>query len=301
MSVAVFKAHAEKDVYQAFAALPLFAKELGRLITTGRSAWPELASAVEDDAFVRFLARHLPREAASSDELSSLRAEELYLVCAYALGIRAAHEILEAQYMTRVHTALLRLNTDAATIADIEQELRRRLSEMADPSVARRGYVGRSDLAAWLCLSGIREAGARKKREVRERPLEQAHVEVLPDPERSPELKVLSQRYRAAFKAAFRSAVEELTSRERNLLRYHYLSKLNIDQIGQIYHVHRATAARWISRAEARLTTRTRELLLARVPADSDAMAQINSLIESQLSLSLVRVLRPTAETESAA
>lgn len=76
---------------------------------------------------------------------------------------------------------------------------------------------------------------------------------------RSREQTMLSGQLKEAFQLAFRDAVNALTSRERNLLRYHYLSDLSIDQIGTLYHVHRATAARWVAQARERLISDTRK------------------------------------------
>jgi len=103
----------------------------------------------------------------------------------------------------------------------------------------------------------------------------------------------------AASEAAFREAVTLLSSRERNLLRYHFLAELSIDQIGTIYQVHRATAARWLARAQERLIRKTRELFLLRTQSNADSLPQIMELIQSQLSVNLGNILKRSTENDS--
>lgn len=49
------------------------------------------------------------------------------------------------------------------------------------------------------------------------------------------------------------AAFDELTPRERNLLRAAVFHRLSVDELGAMYHVHRATAARWLQRTREAL------------------------------------------------
>jgi RNA polymerase sigma-70 factor (ECF subfamily) len=49
------------------------------------------------------------------------------------------------------------------------------------------------------------------------------------------------------------SAFDELSPRERNLLRAAVFHRLSVDELGAMYHVHRATAARWLQRTREAL------------------------------------------------
>lgn len=292
----LFRQHATPAIWVAYSRNPQLREDLERLLKRAPLDWPEIQLPIEQ--FVSFLARHLPLVGAQAEELSVLRGNELYLVCAYGLGDEAAYKILEAQYMPKVHQALVRLSTPPPLMSDIEQELRHRLIEMHDPSIQRRGYSGRSGLAGWLCLSAIRAARLRLKRGQRERPLEQAALMVIPGLGKTAETDLLTQRYKEAFQSAFAHAIAALSARERNLLRYHFLMNLSIDQVAPIYGVHRATVARWIGRAQERLVTQTRQQFLARVPESPESLVEVMELIQSQLSLNLGRLLESTAELE---
>lgn len=288
--------HATAATWAALADNPRLEAELARFVSEGQAAWPDIQ--LNAEVFVGFLARHLTPEGAAPHELSALRAPELYLVCAYGQGDRAAHEHLEAQYMPRVQKALARLSTPPQSMRDIEQELRGRLIEMHAPEVERRGYSGRSDLAGWLCLSAIRMAGRRHSSGQRERPLAQAAMELLPATARDAETDLLAQRYKAQLQAALEAAIASLTARERNLLRYHFLLDLSIDQIAVIYRIHRATAARWVTRTRERLVGEARKAFLERVPTSPESLPEVVALLQSRLTLSLRILLSASQEEE---
>lgn len=256
---------------------------LTALMAAGGSAWPEIH--VEAPDFVAFLGRCLSEDAASG--LGSLRAGELYLVCAYGRGAAGASQALEDHYMPRVRVALARLDLPAAAIADIQQELRERLIEARGSKPDRKGYGGRGDLAAWLCVAAVRRAGRRRERAKRERPLGEAEAALLIAPAGDPEMDHLRSTYREEFQAAFVRALASLTSRERNLLRYHFIDGHSIDQIGAVYSVHRTTAARWINQAREVLCLRTRERLAERVSLSQEGFRRLLSLIDSQIDVGL--------------
>lgn len=297
--LALFQQHASPAIWAAYSNNPHLREDLTQLVHAAPVGWPEVQLPAEQ--FVYFLARHLPLEGNQAEGVSTLRGDELYLVCAYGRGDAAAYKVFETQYMSKVRQALLRLSTPPQIISDIEQELRHRLIEMHDPAVLRRGYTGRSSLAGWLCLSAIRSARLRSKRGQREQPFDRAVLAAMPYLGRTAESDLLTQHYKEHFQAAFTHAIAALTARERNLLRYHFLMNLSIDQIARIYCVHRATAARWIGRAQERLAGLTRRQFLARVHESPEGLAGIISLIQSQLSVNLAHLLEVTAELEEEA
>ncbi len=283
----LFLAHVPEDRRACFAAVHDLDAVLEGLVDAGRGAWPEAPLAARD--FLAFLAPVVPAEAAA--QLSSLRAGDLHLVCAYSLGIPGAVAALEKHHLSRVAAALGRLGTPAATIADIQQDLRQRLVEMRTSPCSRRGYAGLGDLSSWLCVSAVRAAGRRHERGRRERPLEEAE-ELLITPEHDPELRLMHTTYKRELQTALLQALASLTSRERNILHYHFVERLSIDDIGGLYGVHRSTAARWIERAREALSLRTRELLAQRVSLSQGGFRRMLSLIESQLAV--LHIPRPS-------
>lgn len=280
---AIFLCHAPEERRARFAAVPDLGAALAQLAEAGQRAWPELR--IEAPDFTAFLGRNLPEGAAS--DLSSLRAGDLHLVCAYGLDIPGASRALEARYMPRVAAALGRLGVSDDTIEDVQQELRRLLVEMQAPRPDLQGYAGRGDLAAWLRVAAVHEAGKRRDRARRELLLETSEEVLLPSAEDDPEMAHLRSTYKSELQAAFQRALASLTSRERNLLRYHFLEGLTIDQLGGLYGVHRATAARWIHQAREALCLRTRELLAERVSLSREGFRRMLSLIDSEISVHL--------------
>lgn len=260
--------------------------EVARMFEAARAERPALD--VPLPAFAAFIGRHVAR---GKDATDPLRAADLLIACAYALGRPAAVEIVESEHMPRVRRALARIDVPGPAIADLQQDLRRRLLEMGDPSCARQGYSGRGDLGRWMVLCAVRQAGKGRHRDRRERSLEDEALAVLPSAGADPELDALLHAYKEPFQAAFREALGSLESRERNLLRLHFLHGHGIDEIGRVYGVHRATAHRWIRRAQEELADRTRARLLERIPISAAGVGGILEAIRSRLSVNLSGLL----------
>lgn len=80
---------------------------------------------------------------------------------------------------------------------------------------------------------------------------------------------VEGKRFADAVRAATIAAFDELTPRQRNLLRHATFHRLGIDELAVIYRVHRTTTARWLQR--------TREALHAAIAAK---LAKATSIAE---------------------
>ncbi len=282
-AAALFLTGVPEDRRESFAAAPDLEEALAKLLEGGRRAWPGIEVQAHD--FFAFLGRCLPLEAAA--DLGSLRAADLYILCAFSLGLPGAAQAFDEVYMRRVAAALGRLSTPSALIADIQQELRQRLVEMRSPRPDQKLYAGRGDLASWLCVSAVREANRRRERGKREQPLDECQAVLLASPEEDPEMAYLQRTYKRELQAAFKEAIASLTSKQRNILRYHFLDGLSIDRIGLLYGVHRATAARWINQARDALCVRTRELVCQRVSVSQEGFDRLLGLLESQIRIHL--------------
>jgi len=266
---------------------PGLEQQLSGLWSQARAAWPEVDLSAGD--FLHFLARRLDQD--SLHALPALRAEDLYLLCAYVRGLPGAAPLFEARYFAPVNRALRRIRCEPDMIEDVKQTLRHRLllDRVIDPR--HRHYLGRGDLASWLCICAVHEVGHRRDKRGRDVAFEEHALNNLPAMGDDHELAYLKQRYRQEFKQAFQDALEVLPPRERNLLRYNVLKGLNIEQIGAIYRVHRATVARWIAHARELLLHKTRENLARRVRMTHDQFESMLRLIESQMDVSLRRCL----------
>ncbi len=285
-----FLPHLEEAERLALSQVPDLEQQLAGLWSVAREAWPEVDVPAEE--FFRFLARRL--DLASLGPLNRLRAEDLYLLCGYVKGLPGCAALFEARYFVPVTRALRRIRADPDMIEDVKQTLRHRLllDRVVDPR--HKHYMGTGDLASWLCICAVHEVGHRRDKRDRDVAFEQHTLSNLPAQDDDQELAYLKQLYRREFKEAFQEALDALPPRERNILRYNVLKGLNIEEIGAIYRVHRATVARWIAHARELLLHKTRENLSRRVRMSNDQLESMLRLIESQMDVSLRRCLDAT-------
>src|SRR5262249_16886073 len=106
-----------------------------------------------------------------------------------------------------------------------------------------------------------------------------------------PELDYVKKQYRDDFREAFQTALEQLSVRERNVLRHSFLYDLSIDQISAIYHVHRATAARWIAKAQDKVLAQTKRHLTKRLRLSRSECESLVRSLRSRLDITLRRFL----------
>lgn len=282
-----FLPHLTEAARLALSQLPDLEDQLAAMWSAARASCPTIELSPAD--FLRFVALRL--DLASLRGLHLLRADDLYLLCAYVKGIPAAAPLFESRYFGPVTGTLRRLRAEPDMIDDVKQSLRHALllDRASDPG--HKHYMGAGSLASWMCVWAVREVGHRRDRRGRDDPFEEHALTNLPTKDDDHELAYLKQLYRREFKDAFKEALDTLTPRDRNVLRYNVLKGLNIEQIGTIYRVHRATVARWIAHARELLLHRTRELLTRRVKVSGDELESILRMIESQMDVSLLRCL----------
>jgi RNA polymerase sigma-70 factor (ECF subfamily) len=108
---------------------------------------------------------------------------------------------------------------------------------------------------------------------------------------RDAELDLARHRDGAAFKDAVTEAIESLDAQERAILRLRYVDGLTVEKIGVIYGVHAATIVRRLSASRERVIARVRDLLYVRKKLRARDVASLAALVQSQLELSLSRVL----------
>lgn len=278
----LFLAHVPDERRAGFLEVANLESSLTQLLVVARGAWAELQ--VPDDAFVAFLGRCLSEDAAKN--LAGLHADDLFLACAYGRGVPGAYEAFEQYCMRHVVIALQRKGIPAPLIADIGQDLRYRVVEMQNPRPGQKCYSGRGELVGWLCVTALRDARHKLDNKRREQPLTSI-AEVILAADEDAEMAFLRKTYKPELTRAFQTAVASLTSEERNLLRYHFIKNMTIDDVGRIYGIHRATAARKINRAREILCERTEANFRAHIAIDTSAYKDLLPLIESQIRIQL--------------
>jgi RNA polymerase sigma-70 factor (ECF subfamily) len=277
--------HLPEDHRAAAGALDGLDALLERIVADARTAWPELS--LDDASFLRHVAERLGRSAPFDQALERIHAADLYLACACSKGAEGAVAAFEKRFSPGIRASLARF-APQDVVEEVCQQLLAKLFASDPPHIDK--YEGRGELAAWVQISATRDAykvlGRQKGRQSEIDALADLAIEV-----DDPELEGLKQAYRAHFKRAFQVAFQELEARDRNILRLEYLDGLNIDRIGAMYGVHRATVARWRTQARTALFKRTRKVFEAELAVGGRDFDSIVRLIESQLEVSLDRLL----------
>ncbi|HSA20158.1 MAG TPA: transcriptional regulator [Myxococcota bacterium] len=259
-----------------------------------RRAWPELR--LPEEHFADFVAERLASPDCPDEELASLRLSDLYLACGCLRHDPAALSALEQRVFPRVEAAVRRLGSSTVAPQDVSQRLYEKLLLPGpDGRLKLANYAGRGDLLGWLCIVAIREARALTGRAGREVASEEELLERLDAPA-DPELGYLKQHYLEEFRAAFGEALAALEAKERNILRFRLVHDMSIDDLGALYHVHRATCARWVQRIEHRLFQLTREALRRRLTLSEGEFDSVIRLLQSQLYVSVVALLHRQAD-----
>src|SRR5262249_55389258 len=193
-----------------------------------------------------------------------------------ATGEARALEVFEARYFPDIDLALLRETRSTELHAEVAQLLRTQFF-VAEPGASPQIvlYAGRGELRNWVRAAIVRTILKLVTRKPREVSTEEHLLSALPSKEVDPELAHMKDVYRAEFRRAFGEAMASLASEERNLLRYAFVDGLNVDEIGALQGVHRATAARWLARARNHLLAEVRRRLMQRLNVDKGELASI--------------------------
>lgn len=256
-----------------------------------KAAYPTVAADLA--AWVRALAELAPRPLDPAQPLGEVLVADHYLAFACAAGDAAAIAECDAILVREAGFAADGTRMHASVRDEATQIVRTQLLAPREGKPAAIGdYAGRGLLRSWLRVCVSRELVRLAKAQQRSAPLEE-HLVADPGYGEDPALEELKAKYRAELADAFRTALTELPARDRTLLRYQLIDGLTIDEIGAIFRVHRATAARWLAKIRDDLVARTRSLMAASLGVDTAEAASIVRLVQSQLDMSVIRHLGP--------
>ena len=248
----------------------------------GHAAWPAVTFAAFRER-ARALGLHaVPERFAAAD---------FVLACACLAGDEAAIAHFDRGFVVPATAAVERVRRQPAFVADVLQELRKRL--LAGPAPRLAAYQGRGALAAWVQIAASRLAievslSAGEKA----RPAARADLaETLAAAPGEPELALLKQRYQGVFQTALTDALAELGAQDRTVLRMNVVDGLSIDEIARPYKVHRATVARWLQNARRDVFEGVRARLAAVADLPTHEFESLARLIQSRLHVSLDRLL----------
>lgn len=260
-------------------------------LARARETYP--AFTVDDEAFIDHLAERLP---AADDILSALEAvqlDDLFFAFAVAQGDANAQRQFVESFGVVVDRATRRFEKQGVLSDDVQQQLMEVLifgTETRSPAVAL--YSGRGPLRAYVRVAAFHSALKLLERQ-KKLPISGGHeqLERIADTPDDPETMALKSRYGKQFKGAFQAVLTALDSGDRNLLRFHYMSGLNTRQIGKLLGVNQSTVVRRLAQLRGRLFDETRARLVEELGLAEDQLQSIVLLVQSQLDLSMSRVL----------
>lgn len=262
------------------------ADALAEYVDAAKRAWPKLR--VDVDAFREHVVRHAGR--AAHPPLA--HAGDLWLAFACGSGLKSALSAFEDAHR-EVFAKVLARRGITSTGDDVLQTVRERLFVAgADGRPRILDYGGQGPLKNWVATTVATTALMNHRATARRR------EDPEPDEElalrsTSPEGRYFKERYKKELAAIFADAVNELTARDRTLLRLHVVDRLSIDRIGTMYRVDRSTAARWVEKARAALQTAARKRAKS-VGLDARGCESVAMLVQSELHVSVARLLRAT-------
>jgi len=264
---------------------------IAAMLETAHEAWPGLK--VEDERFVAYVAERVAAEEDPLDAVSKRCIDDLYLACACAEDDPKAIGAFDGACLATLAGAVRRINPSPEFLDEVKQHTRVNLL-VADGEKPKRitTYRGMGRLKSWVRVGAIRSALELRRKS---RPQDARDDDILLDAsdlDDDPELMHIKQLYRKEFAEAFQRALATLESRDRNVLRMYLVDGLNIDQIGTVYRVHRATVARWIGRSREKLLAETRRELTTALSISKAQFESLMVVIQSHLDLSMERLLR---------
>jgi RNA polymerase sigma-70 factor (ECF subfamily) len=252
---------------------------------------------LDPGAFVAYVAARIPDAAG----LRAAHWADLYLACACAKRHPAAAARLDSRFLSEVPRYILHISQDAAFAAEVRQRLLVRVLGEGDEAPRILDYSGRGPLGAWVRVAAIRDALNIQQSQRRSDAREQAWSDdAMLAPQRSPELELLRRRCAADVRVALEETLSGLDRDARNVLRMHYIDGLSGEEIALAYGVHRATVARWIQQAQAKILTETRRSLADRLRLKPTELDSLLALVQTSLNVSLCRLLSKPDEPESA-
>jgi RNA polymerase sigma-70 factor, ECF subfamily len=216
------------------------------------------------------------------------RGADLYLAAACARGDAAAVEAFDRTFL-QAPGPMGRGKLSPEKVDELRQVMR--VSLLAGPSPRIATFRGYGPLGAWVRVATAREAaniqGGEQGSEYQDGVLVDALVQMGADPE----FVAAKLEHQAEFRLALGDCLQALGAREKTLLRMNFLDQMNIDEIGVVYRVHRATVARWLAAIRGQVLECVCQRLSIKLRSSPSEVASLVRLVRSEIDLSVARFL----------
>jgi RNA polymerase sigma-70 factor (ECF subfamily) len=264
--------------------------ELLRVVEEARRRWQGVAVDAAD--LVSALAERLPPSWEPPAPLPLSPAADLYLAVGAASGDARALGYFEALLCSSaVMSAVEPFRAQGLMPADVIQGLRQRLLAPEPGQRARiLSYSARGSLQEWLRVAAVRLA-VDLQRQLRSKDVPLEPDFELPLDEADPEMTLLRRQHGEALTQAMRAAFEQLSDRDVNILRMHFIDGVSPDKIGKLYAVNRTTIWRWMTQARNQWMTGTRSLLMKNLKLTQTQVTSLMHNLQSGFHVSLGRWL----------
>jgi RNA polymerase sigma-70 factor (ECF subfamily) len=269
--------------------------DLAAAFEAGRAAWPAAGLGYEEFARVIGDSQVLSRDLATNGA-------DLYLACACAAGDAGALRAFEETFIRTMDGHLARCGVAPEWLSEVRQKVRLKLFVGNRPGI--RSYRAEGALSAFVRVTAVRVAVdvAAAAAAIKRRPDEEI-LNVLVSMDASPEVDTAKALYRDKFRAAIEETLTSLSKREKTIMRLHFVDGLNIESIGSLYRVHRATVARWLVAIRGRLLAELRDRLALHLGGTPSELRSLVRLLRDDIDLSARRILggqKPAAVREKA-
>lgn len=265
-------------------------RTLASAVTTAAREWPEVH--IPPEQFVGYMAERADATLAPVDAVGALCLSDLYLACGCARGDQQAIASFDADFLTKLRPLLIRINPAPAFADEVLQELRVGLlvsgNAAGEAKIAQ--YRGRGSLRGWLKVAARRLALALV------RDLEPyADLDAAVATAEDPELDHLRRRYTADFRQVVRGAVSEalrqLSSEDRNLVRWHLVDATPLRKIAQVRGLNVSTVSRDYARVRGLILRRVRQALVEQTGLPDTDVDQVMGVLLSRISISLTAIV----------
>ena len=248
---------------------------------SGQAAWPGVSFAESE------FTRHLESAGIGNDVLEAQGAD-LFLAAACGAGQPVALKHFETAFLSKVPQYVARLHFDPHDQDELVQRLRLHL--LVGPSPRIREYKGSGPLGAWVRVCAVRLGLRLKQVSPGGAASDQGALETLVTGGASPEETVVKAQHRDQFRAALDEAFLRLGAREKTLLRMHFVDGMNIEEMGAVFRVHRATVARWLVAVRRDILEHVKEHVTTTVRTRSSEFHSLVELVRSDMNISLSRI-----------
>jgi RNA polymerase sigma-70 factor (ECF subfamily) len=227
------------------------------------------------------------RDSGITIEVLGQRPADLYLAAACARGDAAAVAAFDRAFLQAPGP----IGAGRATpqqLDEIRQRLRVKLLAGPTPNIAT--YRGLGPLSAWVRVATARVTAHLQERERDDRQ-DGALIDALVHMGADPEAVAARLEHQEEFRQALTECLKELSPRDKTLLRMNLNDQMNIDEIGVVYRVHRATVARWLAAIRSQVFDGVCQRLSLKLRSSPSEVASLVRLVRSDVDVSIRRLL----------